>query len=100
MTDLTSRVDTAEGKLTSQSSAITKLQNDLTTTNTNVSKKAEQSALTSLTGRVEKTESGLTAANSNITGLTSAIRAVGAAGDDLIRHPAFLRTALMRMLPN
>lgn len=89
VTDLTSRVDTAEGKLTSQSSAITKLQNDLTTTNTNVSKKAEQSALTSLTGRVEKTESGLTAANSNITGLTSAIRAVGAAGDDLIPNPTF-----------
>ncbi|WP_434659066.1 phage tail tip protein [Klebsiella sp. MISC125] len=89
VTDLTSRVDTAEGKLTSQSSAITKLQNDLTTTNTNVSKKADQSALTSLTGRVEKTESGLMAANSNITGLTSAIRAVGAAGDDLIPNPTF-----------
>ncbi|HGV9258415.1 TPA: hypothetical protein ACNOIS_006057, partial [Klebsiella oxytoca] len=73
VTDLTSRVDSAEGKLASHSQAITKLQNDLTTTNSNVSKKADQSALTSLTGRVEKTESGLTAANSNITSLSGSI---------------------------
>ncbi|HEJ0079173.1 TPA: hypothetical protein SLO41_005548, partial [Klebsiella oxytoca] len=89
VTDLTSRVDSAEGKLASQSQAITKLQNDLTTTNSNVSKKADQSALTSLTGRVEKTENGLTAANSNITSLTSAIVAAKAAGDDLIPNPTF-----------
>lgn len=73
VTDLTSRVDSAEGKLASHSQAITKLQNDLTTTNSNVSKKADQCALTSLTGRVEKTESGLTAANSNITSLSGSI---------------------------
>ncbi|HEC2064703.1 TipJ family phage tail tip protein [Klebsiella oxytoca] len=89
VTDLTSRVDSAEGKLASQSQAITKLQNDLTTTNSNVSKKADQSALTSLTGRVEKTESGLTAANSNITSLNSSISAAKAAGDDYIPNPAF-----------
>lgn len=89
VTDLTSRVNSAEGKLASQSQAITKLQNDLTTTNSNVSKKADQSALTSLTGRVEKTESGLTAANSNITSLNSSISAAKAAGDDYIPNPAF-----------
>ncbi|WP_411162749.1 carbohydrate binding domain-containing protein [Klebsiella oxytoca] len=89
VTDLTSRVDSSEGKLASQSQAITKLQNDLTTTNSNVSKKADQSALTSLTGRVEKTESGLTAANSNITSLNSSISAAKAAGDDYIPNPAF-----------
>ncbi|HCD5813872.1 TPA: DUF1983 domain-containing protein [Klebsiella oxytoca] len=89
VTDLTSRVDSAEGKLASHSQAITKLQNDLTTTNSNVSKKADQSALTSLTGRVEKTESGLTAANSNITSLNSSISAAKAAGDDYIPNPAF-----------
>ncbi|HBM2938354.1 TPA: DUF1983 domain-containing protein [Klebsiella oxytoca] len=89
VTDLSSRVDSAEGKLASQSQAITKLQNDLTTTNSNVSKKADQSALTSLTGRVEKTESGLTAANSNITSLNSSISAAKAAGDDYIPNPAF-----------
>ncbi|WP_411170890.1 TipJ family phage tail tip protein [Klebsiella michiganensis] len=88
VTDLTSRVDSAEGKLVSQSQAIAKLQNDLTTTNATVSKKADQSALTSLTGRVEKTESGLTAANGNITSLTSAIGAAKAAGDDYIPNPA------------
>ncbi|WP_235891692.1 DUF1983 domain-containing protein [Klebsiella spallanzanii] len=86
---LTTRVTSAEGTITSQSTALTKLQNDLSTTNTNVNKKADQSALTSLTGRVANTESGLTAANSNITGLTSAIRAVGAAGDDYIPNPTF-----------
>lgn len=89
VTDLTSRVDSAEGKLASQSQAITKLQNDLATTNSNVSKKADQSALTSLTGRVEKTESGLTAANSNITSLNSSISSAKAAGDDYIPNPAF-----------
>ncbi|NRG22204.1 TipJ family phage tail tip protein [Klebsiella michiganensis] len=88
VTDLTSRVDSAEGKLASQSQAIIKLQNDLTTTNSNVSKKADQSALTSLTGRVEKTESGLTAANGNITSLNSSISAAKAAGDDYIPNPA------------
>ncbi|HCB1502482.1 TPA: DUF1983 domain-containing protein [Klebsiella michiganensis] len=87
--DLSSKVTQQGNTLTSQSSAITKLQNDLSTTNSNVNKKADQSALTSLTGRVENTESGLTAANSNITGLTSAIRAVGAAGDDYIPNPTF-----------
>ncbi|HGY1289459.1 TPA: carbohydrate binding domain-containing protein [Raoultella ornithinolytica] len=87
--DLTSRVDSAEGKLASQGQSITKLQNDLTSTNNDVSKKADQSALTSLTGRVEKTESGMTAANSNITSLTAAITAAKAAGDDLIPNPTF-----------
>ncbi|MEE7534585.1 DUF1983 domain-containing protein [Klebsiella huaxiensis] len=87
--DLSSKVTQQGNTLTSQSQAITKLQNDLSTTNSNVNKKADQSALTSLTGRVENTESGLTAANSNITGLTSAIRAVGAAGDDYIPNPTF-----------
>ncbi|MEQ4874018.1 DUF1983 domain-containing protein [Klebsiella oxytoca] len=94
--DLSSKVTQQDKVLTSQSQAITKLQNDLTTTNSAVSKKADQSALTSLTGRVENTESGLTAANSNITGLTAAIRAVGAAGDDFIPNPTF-DTAYDRM---
>nr|WP_249415953.1 MULTISPECIES: carbohydrate binding domain-containing protein [unclassified Klebsiella] len=89
VSDLTSRVDSAEGKLASQSQSITKLQNDLASTNNDVSKKADQSALTSLTGRVEKTESGMTAANSNITSLTAAITAAKAAGDDLIPNPTF-----------
>ncbi|HEJ8258644.1 TPA: DUF1983 domain-containing protein [Klebsiella oxytoca] len=89
ITGLQSSVSQQDKTLTSQGSAITKLQNDLTTTNSNVSKKADQSALTSLTGRVEKTESGLTAANSNITSLNSSISAAKAAGDDYIPNPAF-----------
>ncbi|WP_228308143.1 TipJ family phage tail tip protein, partial [Klebsiella oxytoca] len=89
ITGLQSSVSQQDKTLASQSQAITKLQNDLTTTNSNVSKKADQSALTSLTGRVEKTESGLTAANSNITSLNSSISAAKAAGDDYIPNPAF-----------
>ncbi|MCF6688252.1 TipJ family phage tail tip protein, partial [Raoultella terrigena] len=89
VSDLTSRVDSAEGTLASQGQSITRLQNDLASTNNDVSKKADQSALTSLTGRVEKTESGMTAANSNITSLTAAITAAKAAGDNLIPNPTF-----------
>ncbi|MGQ8666969.1 hypothetical protein ACUTFS_28990, partial [Klebsiella pneumoniae] len=49
---LTSRVDSAEGTLTSQGQAITKLNNDVATTNGNVNKKADATALNALTTRV------------------------------------------------
>lgn len=49
---LTSRVSNAEGAITSQSQSLTKLQNDLSTTNTNVSKKADASALSALQNTV------------------------------------------------
>ncbi|MCP6380012.1 hypothetical protein NL466_30385, partial [Klebsiella pneumoniae] len=55
VSDLTSRVDSTEGKLASQSQALTKLQNDLATPNNNVSKKADANALTALTNRVTQT---------------------------------------------
>ncbi|MEX7531013.1 DUF1983 domain-containing protein [Klebsiella pneumoniae] len=87
--DLTTRVTTAEGKITSSATAITRLQNDLALTQGDVSKKAEQSALNSLTGRVEKTESGLSAANSSITSLNAAVRAGNASSGDLIPNPTF-----------
>ncbi|HDX8814036.1 TPA: hypothetical protein RQO15_005058, partial [Klebsiella oxytoca] len=89
VSDLTSRVDSAEGKLSSQSQAITKIQNDLATTNNNVSKKADQSALSQLSGRVDQTESGLSSANSNITALNSSVRAGNATSGDLISNPTF-----------
>ncbi|HDU5642479.1 TPA: carbohydrate binding domain-containing protein [Klebsiella pneumoniae subsp. pneumoniae] len=89
VTGLTSRVTSAEGKITSQGQAITKLQGDLSSTTDKVNTKADQTALNALTGRVEKTEAGLTAANSNIVSLTAAVNAGNAAGDDYIPNPSF-----------
>ncbi|WP_410173884.1 TipJ family phage tail tip protein [Klebsiella quasipneumoniae] len=89
VSDLTSRVTSAEGKITSQGQAITKLQGDLSSTTDKVNTKADQTALNALTGRVEKTEAGLTAANSNIVSLTAAVSAGNAAGDDYIPNPSF-----------
>ncbi len=89
VSDLTSRVTSAEGKITSQGQAITKLQGDLSSTTDKVNTKADQTALNALTGRVEKTEAGLTAANSNIVSLTAAVTAGKAAGDDYIPNPSF-----------
>ncbi len=88
VSDLTNRVTSAEGKITSQGQAITKLQGDLSSTTDKVNTKADQTALNALTGRVEKTEAGLTAANSNIVSLTAAVTAGKAAGDDYIPNPS------------
>ncbi|EPJ6413397.1 TipJ family phage tail tip protein [Klebsiella pneumoniae] len=88
VSDLTNRVTSAEGKITSQGQAITKLQGDLSSTTDKVNTKADQTALNALTGRVEKTEAGLTAANSNIVSLTAAVTAEKAAGDDYIPNPS------------
>lgn len=89
VSDLTNRVTSAEGKITSQGQAITKLQGDLSSTTDKVNTKADQTALNALTGRVEKTEAGLTAANSNIVSLTAVVNAGNAAGDDYIPNPSF-----------
>ncbi|MHA4441719.1 TipJ family phage tail tip protein [Klebsiella pneumoniae] len=88
VSDLTNRVTSAEGKITSQGQAITKLQGDLSSTTDKVNTKADQTALNALTVRVEKTEAGLTAANSNIVSLTAAVTAGKAAGDDYIPNPS------------
>lgn len=88
VSDLTNRVTSAEGKITSQGQAITKLQGDLSSTTDKVNTKADQTALNALTGRVDKTEAGLTAANSNIVSLTAAVTAGKAAGDDYIPNPS------------
>lgn len=76
-------------QITSQGNSITKLTNDLATTNNNVSKKADQSALSVLSGRVDQTESGLSSANSSITALNSSVRAGNATSGDLISNPTF-----------
>ncbi|RLZ40577.1 hypothetical protein EA152_28370, partial [Klebsiella pneumoniae] len=66
---LTSRVDSAEGTLTSQGQAITKLNNDLATTNGTVNKKADATALNALTTRVSSAEGKLESQGQSITSL-------------------------------
>ncbi|HHT7456982.1 TPA: TipJ family phage tail tip protein, partial [Klebsiella michiganensis] len=51
---LTSRVDSAEGVLTSQGQLLTSLQNGLTTADQNIGKKADSSAVNTLTNRVSQ----------------------------------------------
>ncbi|MCJ4817145.1 phage tail protein [Klebsiella pneumoniae] len=89
ITGLQSTVTQQDKTLSSQSESITKLTNDLATTNNNVSKKADQSALSVLSGRVDQTESGLSSANSSITALNSSVRAGNATSGDLISNPTF-----------
>lgn len=86
---LDSTVSQQGDQIISQGNSITKLTNDLATTNNNVSKKADQSALSVLSGRVDQTESGLSSANSSITALNSSVRAGNATSGDLISNPTF-----------
>ncbi|MFH7090967.1 hypothetical protein ACHWWK_27800 [Klebsiella pneumoniae] len=86
---LDSTVSQQGDQITSQGNSITKLTNDPATTNNNVSKKADQSALSVLSGRVDQTESGLSSANSSITALNSSVRAGNATSGDLISNPTF-----------
>ena len=89
LSTLNSTVTQQGDQITSQGNSITKLTNDLATTNNNVSKKADQSALSVLSGRVDQTESGLSSANSSITALNSSVRAGNATSGDLISNPTF-----------
>ncbi|MCK5940318.1 hypothetical protein KMY58_27900, partial [Klebsiella pneumoniae] len=54
VSELSSRVETAEGSITSQGNSLTNLQNSLNTTNSNVSKKADATALTTLQNTVKQ----------------------------------------------
>uniref|UniRef100_UPI0034D2B793 phage tail tip fiber protein n=1 Tax=Klebsiella oxytoca TaxID=571 RepID=UPI0034D2B793 len=85
ISSLTTRVTTAEGKITSQGSSIVKLTNDLATTNGNVNKKADATALTALTNRVTSAEGKLESQSSSITslqnGLTTANQNIGKKAD-------------------
>ena len=72
-TALTTRVSNAEGSVTSQGQAITKLTNDLGTTNTELAKKADATAVQDLRNTVTNQGDSLTAANSSITKLQSSI---------------------------
>ena len=78
---------TQQGKdITSASSQITALQNDLNTTNSNVSKKADSTALTALTNRVTSAEGSITSQGQSITSLQNSITY----GDNLVPNPGML----------
>ncbi|ELA2894963.1 carbohydrate binding domain-containing protein [Klebsiella pneumoniae] len=88
VSSLSGRVDTVEGKVTSQASDLTNLRNSLNTTNNNVSKKADTAALQSLQNKVEQQGNDISSAGSQITELNAAILAAKAAGDDYIPNPS------------
>ncbi|HDU4703422.1 TPA: DUF1983 domain-containing protein [Klebsiella pneumoniae subsp. pneumoniae] len=88
VSSLSGRVDTVEGKVTSQASDLTSLRNSLNTTNNNVSKKADTTALQSLQNKVEQQGNDISSAGSQITELNAAILAAKAAGDDYIPNPS------------
>ncbi|HEC2101123.1 TPA: carbohydrate binding domain-containing protein, partial [Klebsiella oxytoca] len=73
ISNLTNRVTSAEGKLESQSSSITKLTNDLATTNATVNKKADASALQSLQNTVTEQGKTLSSQGSSITSLQNGL---------------------------
>lgn len=78
---------TQQGKdITSASSQITALQNNLNTTNSNVSKKADSTALTALTNRVTSAEGSITSQGQSITSLQNSITY----GDNLVPNPGML----------
>ncbi len=73
VTGLTSRVSTAEGAITSQSQQLTNLQNSLNTTNSNMSKKADATALQSLQNTVEQHGKDLTTQSGALTNLQNSL---------------------------
>ncbi|SWC58011.1 gp24 [Klebsiella pneumoniae] len=86
VTGLTSRVSTAEGAITSQSQQLTNLQNSLNTTNSNVSKKADATALQSLQNTVEQHGRDLTTQSSALTNLENNFSSLAVGGTNLIRN--------------
>lgn len=73
VSSLTSRVTTAEGRITSQGTLITGLRNDLTTTQGQVNNKADASALQSLQNTVTGQGNTLTSQGQAITNLTNSL---------------------------
>ncbi|HCE8970795.1 TPA: DUF1983 domain-containing protein [Klebsiella pneumoniae] len=82
ITKLDSRVTKTENDITSQGSQVTQLKNDLATTNTNVSKKADAAALTALTNRVTQNEKEIETQSSQTTSLENSLSTVQAMGSN------------------
>jgi predicted phage tail protein len=83
---LNSTVSQQSGQITSQGNSITKLINDLATTNNNVSNKADANALTALTNRVTQTEKDINSTSSSVTNLNNKVDAISVGGTNLIKN--------------
>lgn len=88
---LTSRVSTAEGKITSQADAITKLNGDVSTINGTLSQKADASAVTALQTRVTTAEGQIASQGTAITNLNNGLEAFRRTGENLIQNYDFLQ---------
>ncbi|WP_175439503.1 hypothetical protein, partial [Klebsiella pneumoniae] len=82
-------VTSAEGKITSQGQAITKLQGDLSSTNNLVSTKADSTALQTLQNSVTQQGNDISGQGSRVTSLENNLTA----GANLIPNPAMLNGA-------
>ena len=89
---LTSRVSTAEGKITSQADAITKLNGDVSTINGTLSQKADASAVTALQTRVTAAEGQITSQGTAITNLNNGLEAQRRTGENLVQNFDFLQS--------
>ncbi|HHZ8977375.1 TPA: TipJ family phage tail tip protein [Klebsiella pneumoniae] len=83
---LNSTVSQQGGQINSQGNSITKLINDLATTNNNVSNKADANALTALTNRVTQTEKDINSTSSSVTNLYNKVDAISVGGTNLIKN--------------
>lgn len=91
ITGLTSRVSSAEGKITSQADAITKLNGDVSTINGTLSQKADASAVTALQTRVTTAEGQIASQGTAITNLNNGLEAYRRTGENLIQNFDFLQ---------
>ncbi|MEX9786089.1 phage tail tip fiber protein [Providencia manganoxydans] len=73
MSSAKSSLDSLTNTTKSQSSQLTALQNSLNTTNSNVGKKADSSALSALDSKVTQQGKDITATNSSVTSLQSSL---------------------------
>lgn len=86
---LTSRVSAAEGQITSQADAITKLNGDVSTINGTLSQKADASAVTALQTRVTTAEGQIESQGSRVTSLENTLTV----GDNIVPNSAMLNNA-------
>lgn len=82
---LTTRVTTAEGKITAQGNAITQLTSDLSTANGKIA--ANSTAITNLTTRVTAAEGKIDSQAEAITSINSSIKGVLTQAANLIPNP-------------
>ena len=88
---LTSRVSAAEGQITSQADAITKLNGDVSTINGTLIQKADASAVTALQTRVTTAEGQIASNGTAITNLNNGLEAQRRTGENLVQNYDFMQ---------